>query len=482
MEANQMRFKKLLLVPILGLGLILALSPPLSSASRTCASEAWSKIQVQLCPNISYIRDGTPGFCSLALSALPISQVAKLVANDGGTGDTFGGAVSISGDTVVVGSSRDIVGFNQNQGSAYVFERNQGGIGQWGQVAKLIAGDGAEDDYFGISVAIAGDIIVIGAYSDDVGGHTSQGSAYIFERNPDDGDPWLRVEKLTAVGGGYYDYFGRSVAVAGDTIVVGATEGGGRGSAYIFQRDYSGADQWGQVKRLIASDGANGDRFGHTVAIAGDTVVVGGNESDVGGNTDQGAAYIFERDQDGVDQWGQVKKLTASDGAALGYFGVAVTIAGDTVVVGAYGDNSERGAAYIFERDQDGSDQWGQVKKLIADDGMEGDQFGSAVGIAGGRVVVGAGDDNVGSSADQGSAYVFERDQNGTDQWGQVEKLTAADGAAGDEFGCAAVIAGSTVVIGADHDDVGSTNYQGSAYVFQSMANVYLPLVLRQFP
>lgn len=465
-----MKNKTLSAVSVLGLALILSLFFSLMPTGGTCAAPPRADVAEGVAP------------CALASGSIPISQVAKLFASDGWTLDLFGGAVGISGDTVVVGAYRDIVGTNRDQGSAYVFERDQGGPDQWEEVTKIVASDGTDDDYFGISVGIAGDIIVVGAYSDDIGDHTSQGSAYLFKRNLGGVDPWVQAKKLTADDGGYWDYFGRSVAIAGDTVVVGASGDGGRGSAYVFQRDQDGPGLWGQVKKLTADDAATGDAFGYAVAIAGDTIIVGDYLHDVGSNDDQGAAYIFERNQDGIDQWGQVTRLTAADGAALGYFGRAVAIAGDTVVVGAYGDNLEQGAAYVFGRNHGGVGQWGQVTKLTASDGADGDRFGRAAAIAGDTVVVGADGDDVGSNASQGSAYVFGRNQGGTDQWGQVEKLTADDGADGDAFGYAAAIAGNTIVIGARYDDFGSTEAQGSAYVFQSEAKIYLPLVVRQSP
>ena len=190
--------------------------------------------------------------------------------------------MAISGDTVVVGAS----GKNSNAGAAYIFERNAGGVENWGQVKKLTAGDAAAGDWFGVSVAISGDTVVVGA-----------------------------IEEIRNAG-----------------------------AAYIFERNAGGAGNWGQVKKLIAGDAAAGDYFGGSVAISGDTVVVGA----YGKNSYAGAAYIYERNAGGAGNWGQVKKLTAGDAAADDYFGYSVAISGDTVVVGAYGKNSlDRGRLHL---------------------------------------------------------------------------------------------------------------------------------------
>jgi hypothetical protein len=174
------------------------------------------------------------------------------------------------------------------------------------------------------------------------------------------------------------------------------------GAAYIFERNQGGAEHWGQVKELTASDGVGGDQFGISVAINIDTVAVGANHGNRGTS---GAVYIFERNQNGVESWGQVQELTASDAALLDEFGISVAIDGDTVVVGAWARNlGTGGAAYIFERNQNGVEGWGEVQKLTASDAEAYDQFGSSVAIDGDTVPVGA----VGKNSNTGAAYVFE--------------------------------------------------------------------------
>ncbi len=391
-------------------------------------------------------------------------ELAKLTASDGAVDDQFGLSVSVSGDLVVVGAP-EAGGWS---GAAYIFERHEGGVDNWGEVTRLTASGGGTAYYFGYAVGISGDTVVVGAPFD---ASSMFGSAYIFERNEGGVNNWGQVIRLTASDGAASDYFGISVGISGDTVVVGAQWGDGvvtdSGSAYIFERDYPTTDNWGEVTKLMASDGADDDYFGaSSVSISGDTVVVGADGDDDAGSM-SGSAYIFERHYPTLNNWGQRAKLTASDAATGDYFGQSVGISGDTVVVGAGGDDApdlDSGSAYIFERDQGGPDNWGQVTKLTASDGAAYDDFGVSVGISGNTVVTGArlGD---GVESNSGSSYLFARHEGGVDNWGEVGKLTASDGAAGDWFGASVSISGNLVMVGARlDDDAGSAS--GSAYLF----------------
>jgi len=280
-------------------------------------------------------------------------------------------------------------------------------------------------------------------------------------------DPFIERKKLLAGDGQAGDLFGNSVSISGDTVIVGAIfdddNGTQSGSAYIFYRDQGGADMWGQVKKLTAGDGASFDYFGCSVSISGDTAIVGAD----GDNSASGSAYIFYRDQGGADNWGQVKKLTAGDGEEEDYFGGSVSISGDKVIVGAFGDDDnghDSGSAYIFFRDQGGADNWGQVKNLVAGDWAADDWFGYSVSISGNTAIVGVPyDDENGDYS--GSAYIFSRDQGEADNWGEVKKLTASDGAGGDNFGRSVSISEDTAIVGAHWDDDNGDD-SGSAYIF----------------
>ena len=408
------------------------------------------------------------------------SQPVRFTGSDGAPFDWFGYSVSVSGNTLVVGAHQAAVGGNWKQGTAYVFSRNQGGSDAWGKVTKLTASDGAADDVFGYDVSVNGDALVIGAHGAAVNSHGARGAAYVFYSNQNGSDAWDQVAKLSAADGTALDRFGWSVSISGDTAVIGApyadiSSQNAQGAAYVFSRDQGGIDAWGQVARLTASDGAADDWFGSSVSVSGDTLIVGAHGAAVIGSDDQGAVYVFERDQGGSGAWGQVAKLTAADGAALDWFGWSVSISGETALVGApyaaADGNSAQGAAYVFSRDQGGARGWGQVAKLAAADGAAYDFLGISTAISGGVAVVGAHGAAFEGRDWQGAAYAFYRNQDGVDAWGQVARLTAPDGAGRDRFGWSTSISGDIVAFGAPHADSGGNVAQGMTYLFTRNQN-----------
>jgi len=394
-----------------------------------------------------------------------VTECAKLLASDGTAGDSFGISVAISGDSAIVGSLGDDSNGSLS-GSAYIFVK--GDNGAWTQQAKLPASDAAAGDEFGFSVAINGDTAVVGALKDDDHG-TNSGSAYVFVRDAE--AVWTQQAKLLAADGAAGDQFGVSVAISGDTAIVGATGADGNvddsGATYVFVRDARGA--WTQQTKLLASDGAVFDNFGVSVAINGDTAVIGAPENDnacpsFSPDCNMGSAYVFVRDASRA--WSQQAELLASDGAANDAFGSAVAIDGDTAVIGAifnHGLTFDTGSAYVFVRDAAGV--WTQQDKLLDSDGQPNDLFGSSVALSGGMAVVGARfDDDLGSAS--GSACVFARDLAGV--WTQRFKILPSDGDVIDQFGSSVAFSRDTAVVGAIGDDDNGAN-SGAAYSF------YLP-------
>jgi hypothetical protein len=379
------------------------------------------------------------------------NQVVKLTASDGAAGDKFGFSVDIDGDTVIVGARED----DTSRGSAYVFERNSGGMDYWGQVQKLTSADRAETDYFGNSVAIDGGLIVVGASGDDDGG-SSAGSAYVFERNQDGLNAWGQIHKLGASDSGTNKIFGSDVDIFVDTIVVGAQGWMGiPGSAYVFHRNQSGVDSWGQVEKLTAFDGGSYDNFGLSVSLYGDFVVVGADSID----SYAGAGYLFERNQGGMDQWELLEKITGDDTTDSDRFGGDVAMNADNLLIGADGVVSQTGAAYLFTRKGAG---WEELERPNASDLASGDRFGASLATRGSMLVIGSPDDNTLT----GAVYVFERNESGADSWDQVKKITAHDAAAYDNFGASVDIDGDTIAVGAPGDDDGGES-SGSVYIFE---------------
>jgi type VI protein secretion system component Hcp len=397
---------------------------------------------------------GLPGLLWIALlwlvlQAAPASAVTleRIKAADGVARDQFGASVDIDGETAIVGAPQhDASG--ADAGAAYVYVRQ---AGVWQLQQKLTAFDAADIDLFGTSVAISGDTVVVGALGDDDAGDLS-GSAYVYTRT---GWSWGFQQKLVAGDTAPGDRFGGSVDIELDTIVVGADsdddDGSGSGSAYVFTRS---AGTWTEQEKLTASDAAAGDSFGEAVAIGADTIVVG-SERDDDTSTDSGSAYVFVLD---AGTWSEQDKLVASDPGPNDLFGKKVAIDGDTIVVGVRQEDqngSNAGAAYVFTRS---GTSWTQEQKLMASDGEAFDFFGESVALRGDVALVGSiGDSDRG--ADSGAAYLFER---AAGVWTEQTKLVADDGVTLDRLGWSVAIAQDHLIAGAVGDDLGSD--PGSAF------------------
>jgi hypothetical protein len=273
------------------------------------------------------------------------SQEAHIYADDAEQDDLFGNHVGISGDSIVVSAGADDTSAGQDAGSAYVFTRTGS---TWSQQDHLFADDGQADDIFGSSVAISGNTVVVGAHYDGTAAGWHAGSAYVFTRT---GSTWSQQDHLFAGDAAMGDCFGGSVAIDDDTIVVGASSddtaaGEGAGSAYVFTRS---GGVWSQQDQLFASDAATGDCFGGSVAIDGDTIVVGAHCDDTAVGVNAGSVYVFTR-TGGV--WSQQGRLFAKDAASGDLFGLSVAIDHDSIVAGAPWDTTnaahEAGSAYVF--------------------------------------------------------------------------------------------------------------------------------------
>ena len=330
-------------------------------------------------------------------------------------------------------------------------------IGIIAQQAKLGASDGATGDQLGLSVAVNGNTAVLGAPFDDPGTTTDAGAAYVFVRS---GTVWSEEATLVASDAADGDNFGISVAIYGDTIVVGSEFDDApevqRGSAYVFVRS---GTTWTQQAKLLAGDGEGFDHFGKAVAISGDTIVVGARSDDVDGiGSNVGSAYVFVR---GGSNWTQQAMLVPGDAAGTDRFGEAVDIDGDSAVIGAtvHGHGiSQSGSAYVFVRS---GTAWTEQAELRASDSGSGHRLGNAASISGDTVVVGAElADNIGGLG-AGSAYVFVR--TGT-TWNEQAQLIASDAGGGDAFGSGVAVNGHTILIGSKKED-GPFN-SGALYVF----------------
>jgi uncharacterized repeat protein (TIGR01451 family) len=440
--------------------------------------------------------------CVFVRSGSTWTEQQRLTASDAAPADVFGSSVSVSGETVVGGSPYHATAAGARVGSAYVFVRSGSA---WSEEQELLADDGTAFDYFGDAVSASGDTVLVGAWLAENPGGQNQGTADVFVRS---GTTWTAEQELVGADDPYFDDLGYSISVSGDALVVGApqdntTGGVSAGSAYVFVRS-GGA--WSLQQKLMASDGANGDRFGQSVSISGDTVVVGAPNHYVFNAVHVGAAYVFARSG---AAWTEQQKLIASDAGPYGLFGWSVAADGDTVLAGAMGADMSRGAAYAFVRS---GAVWTEQQKLVAPDGIPLDEFGSSLSISGDTAVICARGYEAGyvfvrsggawtaeaflfppgqpadsyfcvscsvsgstlvagavQTGGPGAAYVYVGSGSG---WTQQQRLLASDGAGGDRFGGSVAVSGDTVVVGAPYDDAPATD-RGSAYVFTRSGTVW---------
>ncbi|MDI1478066.1 FG-GAP repeat protein [Polyangium sp. y55x31] len=392
----------------------------------------------------------------VAVESLEWHQGAKLVAPEGTKEADFGVSVAIDGDTAIVGAPSDD-GIAENAGAAQIFVRKDG---VWLPSQKLVASDAEATDGFGYSVAISGDIAIVGAPNEDDQAENA-GAAYVFVR---EGGAWKEQQKLASPKPEFIGSFGTSVAIAGTIALVGASREDGlgfdSGAAYIFVRDASG-DMWGLQKTLLPADGTS-SHFGASVALSPEAAVVGAPRDNAGVLVSVGAAYVFDRAE---GAWPLDSKLVADDAAEQDYFGISVAISGDTAVVGASGSDAvveNAGAAYVFSRVEK---VWTAQQKLLPSAPEKFGSFGMATSIAGDVALVGtylSGPNVTGA----GSAYVFVREG---EVWAEDHRLLASDGADADYFGGAVAISAETALVGAPGDDNDKGQNAGSVYTFGSL-------------
>lgn len=386
-------------------------------------------------------------------------EVAKLVTLYRGQHDRLGSAVAIQGDTVFIGAPDDNL---DGTASGAVYEFRATGD-TWAETARL--SDGGQGAQFGGAMALAGETLVIGAQATAVS-EPNQGAVYLFSRTD---DTWTPSEQLIAMDGAESDLFGASVAIAGDTLVVGAPlvdsgEDSNQGAAYVFARTPS---DWTELGSLTPADDDVGTDFGQSVAIDGNAAVVGAPSTTVDGNEEQGAAHVFTR-TDGT--WSEAAMLVASDGMADDRFGGSVAIAGDTLVVGAALADPSRGvgAVYVFTRSDD---SWTEAAKLTVSGESTENFFGPSVALAGNTIVVGVPDADIDGTYRQGVVYIFTRMGN---TWTETAMLTASDGAYADRLGTSVARAGNTLVVGAPGADVWGGPLDGAVYVFTRTDGIWM--------
>ena len=368
------------------------------------------------------------------------------------TWDLFGSAVAMDGELAVVGAQYD-GDAAYRAGAVYVY-RNLSGV--WVEDGKLFASDAAAEARFGKSVAVSGDVVLVGAWTDSEGGDDA-GAAYVFRHVADD---WIEEQKLTATDAAEGDLFGGSVSIDGDRALIGAARdddaGSNSGAAYVYRFE---TGSWIEETKLAAADGAASDLFGTNVSLSGSNAVISSHGDDDDG-IGSGSAYVFRDEESG---WVEGQKLTASDAAGGDLFGTAVASSGNSILIGAIGDDEAgqgAGAVYVF---RESGGVWSEEEKLSARNTRAGDLFGSALALDGDCAVIGAPSrSRFGPSA--GTGYVFEFDG---ESWVERQKmLVPSDVSSWDQFGSSVAVSGDAILAGTDLDDV-----PGAAYAFALPVN-----------
>lgn len=387
--------------------------------------------------------------------------------------DHLGAAVALAGNVALVAAPNAAAGDNDNQGKVLAYGRSGG---NWNLAQTLTASDGAAYNGFGQSVAVSGNTAVVGATNAKIGTNNSQGAAYVFTQS--DG-AWGQTQKLVAADGRAVDWFGNAVAVADDMIVVAAygahyNDQMGRGSVYVFT-PVGGV--WTQTQQLVASDGMGGDEFGYAIARSGANLFISSPGATVNGNYAQGAVYRFALSG---NVWSEAQKITIADGVESDQLGTALAVDGATLLIGERWRNGQHGAVYVFDGSFAGS--WTPVQTLVAPDvnpyvtpdfGLPpSDYYGSAIALQNGTALIGAGKVAIEGNTAQGAAYLY-RQVSG--EFANVNRFTKYEGVSAPYIGSAVALDEDDALVGAIGYSPDWNNVeQGIAY-FYHYADVGIP-------
>lgn len=371
-----------------------------------------------------------------ALEAITVSET-KLTASDGLASQSFGTSLALSGDIAVIGAPMH-AGSVKDSGAAFVFDTNTGQ-----ETVFLSSNDPVAEDFFGQEVDVSGTTAIVSTHL-GTGRAPGTGTAYLFDTLTGQ-----QTAKLYADDGEATDLFGISVAISGDTVIIGASgtrdPGAFTGAAYFFD-----ANDGSQRAKLSASDGAAGDMFGFSVDIEGEFALVGAPRAD--------AAYLYD-----VSSGAEIAKLSPGFSASGSYFGVSVALSGELALIGAPYDTSSglgSGAAYLYDLSSGA-----EIAKLTASDADEYALFGSAVAIDGETLLIGAQWDEE-NGANSGAAYVFDANTGK-----ELAKIIASDGTPYDDFGYSVALFGNQALIGAPYQ-TSQGEYSGAAYLYEITGDV----------
>ncbi|MBN2668603.1 MAG: T9SS type A sorting domain-containing protein [Bacteroidales bacterium] len=362
----------------------------------------------------------------------------------------FGKSVDRYYDYAIVGAPNDMDMTNE-AGAAYIYQYDGT---SWSVVKKIFSASPFNHAHFGTSVAIYGDFAFVGAPEEDSG----NGAVYIYNRNEGGYNNWGHFYTLT---GNSAAQFGYSIAVDNEYLIIGEPYTSSGGIAYIFYQNESGPHHWGLVKTIAPTSTQAGANFGASVSLYNNTAVVGASNYN-----STGAAFIFERDQNGADQWGQWTVKFANIPSSSEYFGSAVDLSDTILVVGAYNSNaglSGCGAAYVFYKDNGSPGDWGQVKKLTSSHSANNAYFGTSVSISSENILVGA----PGYQSYAGEAVLFKMNNGGDNNWGEISNFQSPSHYSSEYFGQSINLFNDIFLVGA----TSSPSADGAVYCYKSTTN-----------
>jgi uncharacterized repeat protein (TIGR01451 family) len=360
--------------------------------------------------------------------------------------DEYGYHIALSGDVLVV------AGYNEK---VHIYQQDEGGVNNWGHVKTLTPGG---TDYWGnIEVDIDGDILVTGLPGDNSG--TGAGSAKVYYRNEGGTDNWGFMANMTPTDGSSGDFFGDSVSISGSTIVIGAPNEGDtlEGAVYVYNQNEGGSDNWGELMKITSAIRIEWAGFGTQVVLSGDILTVSAPWEDGSSLQEVGAVYVYDRNQGGSNAWGNVAQIQGD--VEYGRYGARLALDGDTFIAGApsFGEypgypGYEIGHAHVHQQNYGGTDNWGKVAELTPSD-ISTNELNSynSLEIFGDEILVGASYHEV-NGLNAGAVYRFGRNEGGTDNWGEIEKLIPANPTGEIGFGISTAFNVQTTAIGAPYD------------------------------
>tara|TARA_R100000935_G_scaffold1439_1_gene4539 strand:- start:93350 stop:94858 length:1509 start_codon:yes stop_codon:yes gene_type:complete len=390
---------------------------------------------------------------SVTFTSAQFVQTGKVVSLDREGRAEYGTSVDIKEDFAIVGASRE----NIAAGAAYIYQKDSEGT--WNDAQKLTAFDAREMAEFGGASKFGEDFVVVASGRGDVNSIIRAGALYVYNFN-DNNNTWEYNVKLHASDFSSDAKLGMnptSLDVDGETIVGGAPgDSGWTGAVYIFEKE---GGVWVEKQKIVSPNVQAGETFGIGVSLSGAVMAIGANETD----NRKGSVYMYEKSTTGT--WEYQEQLMASDATSDAFFGSSVSIDQDQLVVGAYGANSEAGAAYIYQKDSSGS--WRETQKLTGAPASESAQFGWNTEIKEDNVVISAPH---AYGFDPGELYFFKK--NTEETWIEESIIQGEDTVGEDFFGWSVALYGDQLISGApweDHDASGGEEIDraGSAYIFK---------------